>query len=298
MKNYKSLHGVIVPLVTPFNEQNQIDFEGLRNVVDFVVEKGVHAVMIGGTTGEGMLLNLDERKKLLEVIIDQVNGKIPVIAHTGCIDTGSSVELTKHASLHGADFISAITPYFFTLTDDQIYDHFMSVSEAAHSIPMLLYTFPGNAKNDISPSLLKRLLKTGSNIIGIKSSNADLIRFQDYVNVGGKGFSSCFGVDELMLGGLVFGSNAQISGNANSFPEPFIKLYEAFSAGNLLLAQELQQTVNAIVDLHKAGRTPAYFKATLKLRGIPAGYVRAPMCELSSKEVDEVKKKVKLLDLI
>jgi N-acetylneuraminate lyase len=297
MKNSVSLHGVIVPLVTPFDDQNKIDFAGLRKVVDFVVGKGVHAVMVGGTTGEGMLLSLDERKKLLEVVVNQVNGKIPVIAHTGCIDTGSTIELSQHAGLAGADFISAIVPYFFTLSDEQIYSHFMAVAEAAAAMPMLLYVFPGNAKNDISPALLQRLIKAAPNIVGIKSSNDDLIRFQDYVRVGGNGFTPCFGVDELMLGGLVFGSKAQISGNANSFPEPIVQLYEAFQAGNIQRAQELQQVVNTIVGIHRAGRTTAFFKATLKLRGIPAGRVRPPMCELTVKELEEVRKETEKLDM-
>jgi len=298
MKNLVALHGVIVPLVTPFDEHNQIDFAGLRRVVDFVVLKGVHAVMIAGTTGEGMLLSLDERKALLEAVLAQVNGRIPVIAHIGCIDTGSTVELSRHAAKAGADFISAIVPYFFTFSDGQLFDHFKTVAEAVPETPMLLYAFPGNTKNDISPDLLGRMLKSIPNIVGIKSSNDDLIRFQDYVQVGGKGFFPCFGVDELMLGGLVFGSQAQVSGNANSFPEPFLQLYQAFKGGNIPLAQQLQQTVNAIVSLHSAGKTTAFYKATLKIRGIPAGRVRPPMRELTSKELEEVQREIKRLALI
>jgi dihydrodipicolinate synthase/N-acetylneuraminate lyase len=161
---------------------------------------------------------------------------------------------------------------------------------------MLLYVFPGNAKNDISPALLRRLLQAAPNIVGIKSSNDDLVRFQEYVEVGGKGFTPCFGVDELMLGGLVFGSKAQISGNSNSFPEPFIRLYDAFRAGDLQLAQQLQRIVNTVVNIHQGGRTTAYFKATLAIRGIQAGRVRSPMCELTMKEMEEVSLGVKELD--
>lgn len=296
MKNNLPLQGVIVPLVTPFDNQNQIDYEALRRVIDFLIGKGVHALMVGGTTGEGMLLNLYERKKLLEEVVNFVNGTIPVIAHVGCIDTGSTVELSKHAHQAGADYLSAIVPYFFNLSDNQIFDHFLKVAESAPNMPILLYVFPENTKNDISPALLGRLIKANSNIIGIKSSNADLIRFQDYVNTGGEEFSACFGVDELMLGGLVFGSKAQISGNANSFPEPFIQLYDAFRAGKLELAQQLQKTVNAIVDIHQAGRTPAFYKATLKIRGVDAGKVRSPMCELTNSELERLILKVETLD--
>jgi dihydrodipicolinate synthase/N-acetylneuraminate lyase len=298
MKNSKALRGVIVPLVTPFDDRNQIDFPSLRQVVDFVVSKDVHAVMIGGSTGEGMLLSLDERKALLEAVLAQVNGRIPVIAHVGCIDTGSTVDLSIHAEKAGADFISAIVPYFFTFSDEQLFDHFRTVAAAVPETPVLLYAFPGNAKNDISPALLGRLLKAAPNIVGIKSSNEDLIRFQEYVQVGGKGFIPCFGVDELMLGGLVLGSQAQVSGNANSFPEPFIQLYQAFQAGNIPLAQQLQKTINAIITLHSAGRTTAFFKATLKLRGIPAGRVRPPMRELTSEELEEVQKEIKHIALL
>lgn len=298
MNSYKPLHGVIVPIVTPFNNKNQIDFSALQKVLDFLLSKEVHALMVGGTTGEGMLLSVNERKELLESTVNYVDKKIPVIAHTGCIDTESTVELTKHANQAGADFVSAIVPFFFTLDDNQIFQHFMKVSEAAQPLPMLLYTFPGNAKNDISPNLLKRILATGSNIIGIKSSNSNLIRFQDYVNIGGGDFSSCFGVDELMLAGMILGSKAQVSGNANAFPEPFIDLYKAYVLGDIKKAQQLQNMVNSIVEIHHAGLTPAFFKASLKIRGIPAGNVRPPMRELTDEEFAELRRNIIRLNLI
>jgi dihydrodipicolinate synthase/N-acetylneuraminate lyase len=298
MANKIDLHGVIVPLVTPFDDHNQIDFRGVRQVVDFVIGKGVHAVMAGGTTGEGMLLGVEERKALLETVVAQVNGRVPVVAHTGCIDTGSTVDLSRHAWKFGANIISAIVPYFFTFNEEQLYRHFLTVAESVPDAPMLLYAFPGNAKNDISPGLLGRLLKAAPNIAGIKSSNDDLVRFQDYVHTGGENFTACFGVDELMLGGLVFGSKAQISGNANSFPEPFVQLYEAFREGNIALAQKLQEVVNSIVGIHQAGSTTAFFKATLKLRGVSSGRVRPPMRELSPEELEEVKRKTMRLGLV
>lgn len=298
MRSKFSLHGVIVPLVTPFDEHNKIDFDGVRRVTEFVVSNGVHAVMVGGTTGEGMLLTLEERKNLLEAVVEQVSGRIPVIAHTGCIDTIGTIQLSKHATIVGADIVSAIVPYFFTFNDEELFRHFITVAEAVPDTPLLLYAFPDNAKNDISPALLERLVNAAPNIVGIKSSNDDLVRFQDYVKVGGEGFTACFGVDELMLGGLAFGSQAQISGNSNSYPEPFIKLYDAFRAGNISLAQQYQKDVNAIVDLHHAGNTTAFFKATLTIRGIPAGSVRPPMRELTVEELEEVKKKVMTMEAL
>jgi N-acetylneuraminate lyase len=297
VRNTFSLRGVIVPLVTPFDDHNQVDHAALRRVTDFVIDKGVHAVMVSGSTGEGPLLSSEERKSVLETVVNAANGRVPVIAHTGAIDTGTTVALSQHARDAGAAVISAIVPFFFTFSDEQIYRHFLTVAESVPETPMLLYAFPGNAKNDISPALLGRLLKAAPNIVGIKSSNDDLNRFQEYITVGGADFTGCFGVDELMLGGLVFGSKAQISGNSNSFPEPFVQLYDAFTAGNLPRAQELQKVVNAVIALHQGGRTTAFFKATLGLRGVQAGRVRPPMCELTPQEIEEVKAAVDQLEL-
>jgi len=296
--NYVPLSGVIVPLVTPFHENGEVDYENLKKVVDFVISKGVNSVMVGGTTGEGFLLNLNERKKVLETVIEHVNARVAVIAHTGCIDTRSTVELSKHAVENRADFISVIVPFFYTLNDEQIYRHFAEVAQAVPETPILLYTFPGNSKNDISPQLLELLLQTIPNIKGIKSSNDDLVRFQEYVKIGGEDFIACFGVDELMLGGLVFGSKAQISGNANSFPEPFIGLFKAFQAGDIPGARKYQEIINGIVKMHHAGATTAYFKATLKFRGINAGCVRSPMRELTSGEIEILRKEMMQMGMI
>ncbi|HND54809.1 MAG TPA: dihydrodipicolinate synthase family protein, partial [Pirellulaceae bacterium] len=116
-----------------------------------MIDHGVHAVMVAGTTGEGMMLSPDERKAVLATVVAQVNRRVPVIAHTGCIDTGTTVALSQHAQDAGADVISAIVPYFFTFGEEQIYRHFLTVAEAVRETPVLLYAFPGNAKNDISP---------------------------------------------------------------------------------------------------------------------------------------------------
>jgi dihydrodipicolinate synthase/N-acetylneuraminate lyase len=298
MVNASSIRGVICPMVTPFDDVNRIDLESVRCVVDHLLSNGIDCLMVAGTTGEGMLLSLAERKTLCEVVVEYVAGRGPVIAHTGCISTSDTIDLTFHAASVGATAASMIVPYFFTFDDDSLYTHFVSVANAVPDFPVFLYTFPGNAKNDVSLALLQRLLQAAPNIVGLKSSNGNLIRFQEYVRVGGEGFLSFNGVDGLMLPALCVGSVAQVSGNSNVCPEVFCELYAAFQAGDMARARAAQARINRVRALLKDGITPAFFKQGLRLRGIPAGRVRPPMRELTGDESRAVERGLKELGII
>ena len=296
MKARLDIRGVVCPMVTPFDEGNRIDLASTRQVVDFVISKGVDCLMVGGTTGEGMQLSLADRRTLCETVVEHVADRVPVIIHTGCISTAGTIELTRHAESVGATAASIITPYFFTFDDDSLFGHFASVASAVPDFSIFLYAFPGNTKNDISPALLRRLVNVVPNIVGIKSSNVDLIRLQGYIEAGGEDFLVFCGVDGLMLPALAVGAKAQVSGNSNVFPETFRALYEAFVAGDLERARSWQQVINRIRAVFRDGITPAYFKTGLRLRGIPAGRVRPPMRELTPEESEEVERQFGTLE--
>jgi len=292
------IHGIICPIVTPFNEENLIDLECTRRVVDFLLSRQIDCLMVGGTTGEGMLLSVAERKTLCEAVIEHVAGRAPVIAHTGCISTADTIELTRHAERTGATAASVVTPYYFTLDDDALFGHFVSIAKAVPDFPTFLYTIPANARNDVSSALLKRLLGAAPNIVGMKASNPDLMRLQEYIEAGGERFIVLNGVDGLMLPALALGAVGQVSGNSNVFPETFRALYDAFMAGDVERARSLQQLINRIRVVFKDGITPAYFKAGLNLRGVPAGRVRPPLRELTAEESKEVKRQLGALGFI
>ncbi len=292
------IRGVICPIVTPFDDQGRIDLASVRRLVDFLLSHRIAGLMVGGTTGEGMLLSLEERKALCEAVVEHVAGRVPVIAHTGCISTAETIELTRHAQSVGATAASMIVPYFFSLDDDALFHHFTAVASAVPDYPLFLYTFPGNAKNDISAPLFTRLLQAAPNIVGIKSSNPSLIRLQEYIEAGGDRVAVLCGVDGLMLPALTLGAKGQVSGNANVFPEVFCDLYEAFNAGDLAKARSLQRLINQIRAVFRDGITPAYFKAGLELRGISVGHVRPPMPELKPEERQAVEEHLRTLGLI
>jgi len=293
-----ALHGVLTPILTPFSAQGAIDHQALRRLVDFLIQRGIHGIMVGGTVGEGMLLSLEERRAALETVVDTAAGRIPVVAHVGCISTADTVALAQHAVACGTDAVSAVAPYFFPLDDESLYAHYCTVAQAIPHEPVFLYTIPDNARNDISPSLLRMLRQANPNIVGIKVSNPNLLRFQEYQEVGGEDFAVFCGTDGLMLPALALGAKGQVAGNSNVFPEPFCKLYQAFQCGNLAEARRQQRQINVIRLALGDGLHPAAFKAVLPLRGLPAAYVRPPMRELTAAEELKLKADIARLGLL
>ncbi len=283
------IRGLICPLITPFDERGEIDHEAVRHNVEFLLAHGVQVLFPGGSTGEGQLLTVDERKALAETVLDQAAGRVPVLIHTGCMTTAETVELTQHAQAAGATAVSVITPFFFGYSDACLFSHYVTVAEATPEFPIFVYVFPGNAKNDVSPELMRKLRAAAPNIVGVKSSNPLLLRLQEYIVAGGEGFVPLCGVDGLMLAGLAIGSHGQVSGNANVVPELFRSLYDAFMAGDLAQARTLQQKIDRVRAVLQDGADPAAFKAGLTLRGGRGGRVRAPMRELSESEIERIR---------
>ena len=286
MTDIKQFHGLICPMLTPFDSLGRIDETTTRLLVDYLIDHGVNCLLPGGTTGEGMLLNLEERKKLAQIVVEQTAGRINVMVHTGCITTADTIELTLHARSIGADGVSVITPYFYSYDDDALFIHYFEIAKSVPNMSVALYSFPGNAKQEISINLFKRLRLAATNINAIKLSDVNLIRFQEYVQVGGDNFSALCGIDALALPALTIGAKGQVSGNSNVFPEPFCKLRDAFNRGDLEEARQQQIIINNIRAVLKDN--PVYFKAAMHLRGIPMNGPRLPMRPLKPQEINEM----------
>lgn len=296
MPEIKQFSGLICPLLTPFDSRGQIDPLTTRRLVDFLIDHGVSCFLTGGTTGEGMLLSLAERKQLAKIVVEQTAGRIDVMVHTGCMTTADTIELSLHACSIGADGVSVITPYFYTYDEDELFSHYFEIARAVPDLSVALYSFPGNAKQEISIHLLKRLRQAAPNINAIKLSDINLIRFQEYVQAGGDSFSALCGVDALALPALSIGGKGQVSGNSNVFPEPFCKLREAFVRGDLEEARKQQIIINNIRKVLKDSLV--YFKASMHLRGIPMNGPRRPMRDLKPQEIDEMEVGIKNLGLV
>lgn len=286
LTHQKIFQGIICPMLTPFDPQGQLDLPATRQLVDFLIAKGVDGLLPAGTTGEGMLLSSAERMQLAETVVDQAAGRVAVWIHSGAISTAETIALTLHAQKIGAPGASIITPYFYTYDDDALFDHYCAIARAVPDYPLSLYAYPGNAKHEISIALFRRLRQAAPNIVAIKLSDLDLIRFQEYVHAGGPEFSPLCGVDGMALAALAVGAVGQVSGNANVFPGPFRRLYDAFAAGDLAEAQRQQQIIQRIRDVFKDSL--AYFKAALAWCGMPVGAPRPPIRNLNPAELADL----------
>ena len=273
---------IICPIITPFDKKEGINHEVFTEHTEQLISKNVTSIMVGGTTGEGMLLSTDERKILLEKAITVSKGRVKVIAHVGSMTTEEAVYLTKHAVELSVDGISAITPYFFNYSEEEVYCYYRDIAESANNIPVSLYTFPGNAKHDVSANLFSKLSNDFQNIVAIKSSNPDLMRFSEYVYAVKDPVSVMCGVDALTLPALSIGGHGQISGNSNIFPEVFQNLFASFYEGNLDRARHYQRQINDIRSVLKD--SIAHFKAAIEILGLPVGQPRSPMLALSHEE--------------
>jgi 4-hydroxy-tetrahydrodipicolinate synthase len=294
---YPKIKGVIVPPVTPFNAQGQIDLAAIKRLVDFLIERGIHGLFPGGTTGEGALLSIAERRQLAETFVAAADGRVPVIVHTGAITTGDTIDLTRHAQAIGAQAAAMIPPYFYHHRDEALQCHFETVAQQVPDFPIYLYNNPSVAGNNLSTPLVTQLLERCPNIVGMKDSSTSLDTLFAVSTARNGAFNTASGSDGQVLVGMAMGFDACVSGNANVAPELVVALYHAASQGNLTLAREFQRKLNAVRQILKDGADLSLFKGILAQRGLTVGDVRPPLLPASEAVVARCWQALTALDL-
>ena len=295
----KKLYGVVTAMVTPFDRNEHVMTESIRKHVDFLIERGIHCLYPLGTTGEMMLMDTEDRKRVAETVVDQCSQRIPVFIHVGAMRTKDTCELARHASEIGADGIGAVTPAFYSATSDSIYDYYAAVAKSVpEDFPVYLYNIPQCSSNDLLPEVADRLTHDFPNITGIKYSYADMCRTMEYQKVRDGSFSVLHGCDKLIHALTAMGCDGVVSGVSSVFPEIFVEVYEACRKGDWETARNRQKLANKACDILKGGASMGHFKEALKLRGIDAGYVRAPLHNLTEGEIREMKEQLEETGLL
>ena len=280
MRSGKRLEGIVVAMITPFNDDESLNEEGLRTVVRFLVERGAHGLLPGGSQGEFYALTADERRSILDITLEAAEDKVFVVAHVGAVTTREAVALARHAEAAGADAVSAITPYFVAPSQDELYGYYMALAEAV-SLPLLAYNNPARTGVDLRPATAARLARDALNFAGIKDSGGDLTQFAEYIRLCPPGFRAFMGRDSLIFAGVAHGAAGAVAASANVVPELAVSIYDAARAHDLTRGRELQRLLSPLRAAFGLGTFPVVIKEAMQIIGLPAGPARGPVGPLS-----------------
>lgn len=288
----KEIKGIIPAIITPMNADESINEKELRNQISRQIDSGVHGIFPFGTNGEGYILSDDEKRKVLEIVVDEVNGRVPVYAGTGCIGTKDTIRQSLMAKEVGADILSIITPSFAMASQNEIYEHYKAVAEAV-DMPIVLYNIPARTGNSIAPATVKKLSEI-SNIVGVKDSSGNFDNLLQYIEVtrDSGDFAVLAGNDSLILWNLLAGGSGGIAGCANVYPKTMVSIYENFKAGEMDKAREAQDSLRSLRNCFKFGNPNTIVKKAVTLLGYEVGSCRAPFNQVSPEGLEAVKKVV------
>jgi 4-hydroxy-tetrahydrodipicolinate synthase len=267
--------GILPALVTPFADDGKsIDEERLRALVNRCLELGVHGVVPCGTTGEFVNLTTDEKKQVIKIVVDEVNGKVPVVAGTGASGTNEALEMTRYAKDIGASAALIVTPYYLKPADRGIYEHYDTIASQV-DLPIILYNIPQCTGLPLPWQMVEDLAQI-PNVVGVKDSSGQLSfilavleKVRDKINV-------LCGHDEVVVAALAAGCSGAILASANVIPDIWIQVYDHIKKGELQKARELQYKVQKIARII-AGSGAVGTKAALNMMKIKVGPVRMPL---------------------
>jgi len=279
--------GAIVAIVTPF-KNGQVDEEKLRELIEFQIENGTDGIVPCGTTGESPTLSHEEHDRVIEITVDAVKKRVPVIAGTGSNSTAEALRLTKHAREVGADGALMVCPYYNRPTQEGLYQHYKMIAEEV-PIPIIVYNIPGRTGVNLLPETMARLAKIPG-IVGTKEASGSLKQMHDVIQLCGPDFVVLSGDDFFTYPLLCLGGHGIISVISNIVPADMAALVDAFTAGDMKKARELHFKMAPLVDSLFIETNPVPVKAALSLMGKIEYEVRLPLSKMSDANLEKLKK--------
>lgn len=270
------LSGVLTALATPFAADGSIDEKLLRRLVDRSVDGGVDGVVACGSTGEFAAMTGDERRLLVETVIDQASQRVPVVAQTGAVSTREAVALSRHAEAAGASVLMVVTPYYEPLTMDETLHYLRSVADAV-TIPIMLYNLPGATGVNLDPETVGTLANQHENIRYIKDTSADMAQAGRLIHHYRDVISTFVGWDSLLLAAIAEGAAGVMAGTANVLPAELVAIHRALRDGDLNRARELWERIYPLLDTIMSAPFIPAVKAALDELGLPVGPPREPL---------------------
>ena len=273
------LKGSLVALITPMNQDGSINYEQLRDLIDWHIENGTDGIVAVGTTGESATLPVEEHLAVIEATVKHVNKRIPVIAGTGANNTVEAIALSQAAEQAGADYTLSVVPYYNKPSQEGIYQHFKAIAEAT-SIPMVIYNVPGRTVVSMSNDTILRLAEI-PNIVGVKEASGKIGNNIELINSVPEGFAVFSGDDPTGLPFMLCGGHGVVTVAANVAPKLFADMCRAALEGDIATARRLNEQLIPIYNTMFCEPSPAAPKWGLSLLGKCEPHVRLPLVALT-----------------
>jgi 4-hydroxy-tetrahydrodipicolinate synthase len=289
-----NLRGVLVALATPVTTESALDETALRALVDRTIEGGVHGVVACGSTGEFTALTTDERRRVVEVVVDQTAGRVPVVAQTGDTSAAKAIALTRHAQAAGVDVVMPVAPYYEALTLDETVHYLRRVADSVQ-IPVMVYNLPHATGVDLSPETIAGLAREVPNVRYVKNTSPDMAQAARLIHEYGDLVSTFVGWDTLILSALTSGSAGVLAGTANVIPAELVAVYDRVQEGDLDAARAAWARVYPLLDAALSTSYIAAVKTAMEAIGHSAGPVRDPLLPLSPADAARIEQQVAAL---
>jgi 4-hydroxy-tetrahydrodipicolinate synthase len=282
--------GVLPAIITPFkrNSAMDLDTQGLVRNLEFLLSQGIHGVVPCGSTGESATLTFEEHEKVIEITIDKVNGKVPVLAGTGSNNTAEAVRLTKAAKDTGADGVLVISPYYNKPNRSGLIKHYTKLADL--DIPVVMYNVPGRTGQNLEPDLVAELARH-PNIVAIKEASGNISQISRIIeDTRDEDFAVISGDDNMTLPIMALGGTGVISVAANVDPKRMVVMCEAMAKGDLDRALTLHYALSPLLRAMFIDTNPIPVKKAVELMGMAGGPVRLPLDDLDEKKTDQLRK--------
>ncbi len=279
--------GSMIPIVTPFKE-GEIDEKGFQNRIEFHIKSGTDAIVPCGTTGESATLTYKEHEKLIDICLEAVNHRVPVIAGTGSNSTDEAIELTTYAQKAGADGALLITPYYNKPTQEGLYQHYKAIAHKT-DLPLILYNVPSRTGVNMLPETVAKLSEIPS-IVGIKEASGSLQQICEIIHLCGEKCSVFSGDDFINYPILAMGGKGIISVTANIVPEKIAAMWDFFESGDYNKAREIHYQLISLNNAMFLETNPIPVKTALGLMGKISPEMRLPLSPISKNNLEKLKK--------
>ena len=286
--------GIIPPIITPFDQKEQVNYHTLKKLVNYLIKEGVHGLFPLGSTGESYALSFDQKKQIIETVLEATDKRVPVYAGTGAITTKESIKLTKMATELGVNAVSVITPYFIKPNEKELYQHFKNIASCT-DLPMIIYNNPERTGIDLSVNLIVRLSQI-NNIIGIKDSSGNMTKAVEIIRCTKEDFCVLCGRDTLIYAFLAHGGKGAVAATANIVPRLVVSIYELYQKGDYQASLEGQFKLASLRTAFQLGSFPVIMKEGLKIRGIDVGNTLSPIEPISSEAREELRQIIEKID--